>query len=110
MAKQLLKSSLDSKEIKPFSPNRNQPGVFIGRTDIEAEAPVPWPPDANSWLIRKEPDAEKDWRKKEKRVDEMVRWYHWFNGHEFQQTEMEMVKDRGDLYSAVHGLAESDMT
>ena len=46
--KQLLKSPLDSKEIKPFSPNRNQPGVFIGRTDIEAEAPVPWPPDANS--------------------------------------------------------------
>ena len=74
--KQLLKSTLDSKEIKPFSANRNQPWIFTGRTDAESEAPVTWPPDAKSWLIRKDPDSGKDWRKKEKRVaeDEMVRW------------------------------------
>ena len=66
---------------------KNQPWVFIGRTDAEAEAPILWSPDAKSWLIRKDPDAEKDWRQEEKGVaeDEMVGWHHQVNGREFEQ-------------------------
>ena len=55
-------SPLDCKEIKPVNPKGNQPWIFIGRTDAEAEAPVLWPSDAKSWLIRKAPDTGKDWR------------------------------------------------
>ena len=58
-----LESSLDSKEIKPVNPKGNQPWIFIGRTD--AEAPILWPPDANSQLIGKDSDAGEDWRQKE---------------------------------------------
>ena len=53
-------SPLDSKEIKPVNPKRNQPCIFIGRTDDEAEAPIHWPPDAKSLFIRKDPDAGED--------------------------------------------------
>ena len=61
--------------------------MFIGRIDVEAETPILWPPDMKSWLIWKDPDAGKDWRQEEKGMtdDEMVRWYHWLNGHEFEQ-------------------------
>ena len=55
-----LKSSLDCKEIKPVNPKGYQPLIFIGRTDAEAEAPILWPLDAKSRLIRKDPDAGKD--------------------------------------------------
>ena len=55
-----LESSLDYKEIKPVNPKGNQPWIFIGRTDAEAEAPILWPPDVKSWLIGKDPDAGKD--------------------------------------------------
>ena len=70
--------SLDCKEIKPVNPKGNQSWIFIGRTDAEAEAPILWPPDAKSWLIRKDPDARKDWRQEEQRrtEDEMVGWHH----------------------------------
>ena len=66
----------------------NQFWIFIGRTDVEAEAPILWPPDAKSQLIRKDPDAWKDWRQKEKGAteDEMVEWHHQLNEHEFEQT------------------------
>ena len=66
----------------------NQPWIFIGRTDGEAEAPILWPPDVRSWLNGKHPDAEKDWRQEEKGTteDEMVGWHHWLSGHEFEQT------------------------
>ena len=66
-------------------PKRDQSWVFIGRTDVEAETPILWPPDAKSWLIGKDPDAGKDWRQEEKETtkDEMVRWHHWLNGHGF---------------------------
>ena len=63
-----------SKEIKPVNPKGNQPWIFIGRTDAEAEAPMLWPPDAKIWLIRKDPDSGKDWRQKKGMTeDEMVR-------------------------------------
>ena len=67
--------SLDSKETKPVNSKGNQLWIFIGRTDVKAEAPIFWPPDAKSWLIEKDPDAGKDWRQKEKGMaeDEMVR-------------------------------------
>ena len=60
-----LESLLDCKEIQSVCPKGNQPWIFTGRTDAEAEAPILWPPVANSWLIGKDPDAEKDWRQKE---------------------------------------------
>ena len=64
----------------------NSPEWFMGRTDAEAETPVLWPPDAKNWLIGKDPDAGKDWRREEKRMteDEMVGWYHQCDGHEFE--------------------------
>ena len=88
-----LESPLDCKEIQLVHPKRNQPSIFIGRTDAETEAPILWPPDAKSWLIRKDPDAGKDWRQEEKGTteDEMVGWHHWFNGHEFEQAMGEPV-------------------
>ena len=59
---------------------------FIGRTDAEAEAPILWPPDAKTWLIRKDPEAGKDWGQEEKGMteDEMIGWHHLLNGHEFE--------------------------
>ena len=82
-----LESPLDCQEIQPVHPKRNQSWIFIGRTDAEAEAPILWPPDVKNWLIRKDPDAGKDWRQEEKGMteDEMVAWHHQFNGHEFEQ-------------------------
>ena len=79
---------LDSKEIKPVNPKRNQPWIFIGRTDAEAEAPILWPPDAKNWFIGKDPDAGKNWRQEEKVTteDEMVGSHHQLSGHEFEQT------------------------
>ena len=61
----ILESLLDYKEIKPVHPRGNQPWIFIGRTDAEAEAPMLWPPDAKNWLIGKDPDGGKDWRPEE---------------------------------------------
>ena len=58
----VLESPLDCKEIQPIHPKRNQSWTFIGRTDAEAEAPILWTSDAESWCIRKDPDAGKDWR------------------------------------------------
>ena len=80
-----LKSPLDYKEIQPVHPKGNQSWVFIGRTDVEAETLIPWPPDMKSWLIGKDLDAGKDWRQEEKGTteDKMVRWHHQLNGHEF---------------------------
>jgi len=65
---------MDYKDIKPVNPKGNQPWIFIGRTDAEAEAPILWPPDAKNWLIRKDPDAGKDWGQEEKGAteDEML--------------------------------------
>ena len=86
--KTTLESPLDCKEIQPVHPKGNQPWVFISRTDVEAETPILWPPDAKSWLIWKDPDAGKDWRQKEKGTtqDEVVGWHQWLNGHGFGYT------------------------
>ena len=70
-----LESPLDRKKTKSVNPKGNQPWIFFGRTDAEAEALILWPPDVESQLIGKDPDAGKDWRKKEKGMaeDKMVR-------------------------------------
>ena len=74
-----LESPLDKKEIKPFSPKGNQPWIFIGSINAEAEAPILWPPDVKSWLTGKDPDAGKDWRREEKgeAEDKKVTWHQW---------------------------------
>ena len=105
-----LESPLDSKKIKSVHSKGNEPWIFIGRTD--AEAPALWPPDANSWLIGKDPDAGKDWRQKEKRAteDKMVGWHHWFSGHELGQTLGDGEAQRGLACCSSWGHKESDMT
>ena len=87
MLDKTLESPLDSKEIKSFNPKGNEPWIFIGRTDAEAETPILWPPDVKSRLTGKKPHAGKDWRQQKKgtTVDEMVIWCHQSNEHEFEQ-------------------------
>ena len=82
-----LESPLDYKEIQPINPTGNQPWIFIGSIDAEAEALILWPSDVKNWLIRKDPDAGKGLRQKEKGMteDEMV-GSHRLNGCEFEQT------------------------
>ena len=65
----------------------NQPWIFIGKIDVEADAPILWPRDAKTWLIGKDPDTEKDWGQEEKGVteNEIVGWHHQLNGQEFEQ-------------------------
>ena len=107
-----LESPLDCKEIHPVSPKGNQPWIFIGRTDAEAEALILCPPDAKNWLLGKDPDAGKDWRQEEKGMteDEMVGWHHRLNGHEFEQAPG-VGDGQGSLvcYSP-WGCIESDLT
>ena len=82
-----LESFLDGKII-PVNSKGNQPWIFIRRTDAEAEAPILWPPDANSRFIGETLMLRKDWRQEEKGMieDEIVGWHRWLNGHEFEQT------------------------
>ena len=79
-------SPLDCKEIQPVHPKGDQSWVFIGKTDVEAETPILWPPDVKSWLIGKDPDAGRDWGQEEKgrTKDEMVGWHHRLDGHGFE--------------------------
>ena len=80
-----LESPLNHKEIQPVHPKGDQSWVFIGRTDIEAETTILWPPDAKNWLIWKDPDSGKDAGQEEKGTieDEMVGWHHRLNGPGF---------------------------
>jgi len=83
-----LESPLYCEEIQPVHPKWYQSWVFIGRTDVEAEIPILWPPDVKIWLICKDPAAGKDWGPEEKGTTEyeMVVWYHQLNGHGFEWT------------------------
>ena len=80
-----LEGPLDCKEIQPAHPKEDQFWLFIGRTDAEAETPILWPPHVKSLLIRKDPDAGRDWGQEEKGTTEaeMSGWHHRLNGHEF---------------------------
>ena len=83
-----LESPLDCKEIQPVHPKGDQSWVFFGRTDVEAETLILWPPHAKSWLIGKDPDAGRDWGQEEKGTteDEVAGCHHRLYGHEFEWT------------------------
>ena len=107
-----LESPLDCKEIKLVHPKGNQSWIFFGRTDAEAETPILWPPDAENWLIWKDPDAGKDWRREVKgtTADEMVGWHHRLNGYGFGWT-LGVDDGQGALACcSPWGHKESDMT
>ena len=78
-----LESPLDCKEIQPVHPKGNQSWIFIGRTDVQVETPVLWPPDMKNWLIWENPDAGKDWRREEKAavhgVAKSWTWLKWLS-------------------------------
>ena len=103
-----LESPLDCKKIQLVHPKGKQSWIFTGRIDAEAEVPILWPPDANNWLLGKDPDAGKDWRQEEKGTTEgeMVGWHHRLNGHEFEQA-LGVVMDREAWCAVVHGVAKS---
>ena len=107
-----LESPLDSKEFKPVSPKGNQSWIFIGRTDVEAEGQILWPPDVKSWLTGKDPDAGKDWGQEEKGVTEheLVGWHHWLNGHEFEQTLGDSEGQGSLVCCSPWGYKELDLT
>ena len=90
----------------------NQSWIFTGRTDVESETPILWPPDAKNWLIRKDPDAGTDrrWEEKGMTEDEMVGWHHWLSGHEFEYT-LGVGDGQGSLVCCgLWGRKESDTT
>ena len=122
--------TLGSMEIKPVNPKGNQPWIFIGRTDAEAEAPIlwspdviwifigwtdaeakapiPWSPDMKSWSFGKDPDTGKDWGQwgKGATEDEMVGWHH---GHEFEQTPGDSDEQGNLACCSPWGHKESDV-
>ena len=112
MLEKTLGSPLDCKEIQPVHPKGDQSWVFTGRTDVEAETPILWPPDVKSWLIWNDPDAGKDlrWEEKGTAEDDMVGWHHQLNGHEFEQAMVVGDRQGGLACCSPWGWKESDMT
>ena len=107
-----LENPLYYKEIQPVHPKGNQFWIFIGRTDVEAETPILWPPYGKNWLVGKDPDPGTDWRQEEKGTteDQMAGWHHQLNGHEFDQPPG-VGDGQGSLVCcSPWGLKESDMT
>ena len=111
LLEKILESPLDDREVKSVNPKRSQPRKFIGRTDSEAETPILWPPDENSWLTGKDLDAGKDWRQK-KRVaeDEMAGEHHWLSGHKSKQTPGDSEGQGSLAFCSPWGRSELDTT
>ena len=107
-----LENPLNCKEIQPVYSKGDQPWMFFGRTDANAETPKLWPPHAKSWLIGKDPDAVRDWGQEEKGTteDEMAGWHHWLDGREFEQALGDGDGQGGLVCCNSWGLKESDMT
>ena len=107
-----LASPLDCKEIQPVHPKGAQSWVFIGRTDVEAETPILWPPDTKNWLNGKDPDARKDWGQEEKGMteDEMAGRHHRLDGLGFEWTPRVGDGQGGLVCCDSWGCKESDMT
>ena len=107
-----LESPLDYKEIQLVPPKGNQSWGFIGRTDVQAETPILWPPNEKSWLIGKDPDAGKDWGQEEKGMieDEMAGWHHQLDGHGFGWTPGVGDGQWGLVCCGPWGCKESDTT
>ena len=98
MLEKTLESPLDCKGTQPVNPKGNKSLIFIGRTDVEAEAPILWLPDAKSRVTGKNPDVGNYCGQEEKRAteDEMVGWHHGLDGHEFEQAP-EVGDGKGSL-------------
>ena len=101
-----LESPLDIMEIQPLNPKGDQSWIFIGRTDAEAETPIVWSPHGKNWL------TGKDWRWGEKGMteDAMAGWYHWLDGHEFEQAPGAGDGQGGLACCGPWGCKESDVT
>ena len=101
---------LKSNDSKPDNLKGNQPWIFIGRTEAEAEAPILWLLDVKSQLFGKDPDVGKDWIWEEKWMTEcdMVGWHCYLNGHEFEQSR-EFVLQTEAWSAAVHGVTNSQI-
>ena len=110
--RRLLRVPWTARRSNPSILKENQPWIFIGRSDAEAETPIPWSPDEKNWFTGQDSDAGKDWRQEEKGTteDEMVGWHHRLNGHEFEQAPGVGDGQESLACSSPWGHKESDMT